>query len=380
MRVGRALGGGLLAIGAAAPVVSSRVLGRAAERLLAAPRTMPDEVALGPVIEALGGEVVRLHARDGTRLAARWLLAGGAGVRQEGASTGVRQDAASTAVGQDAGWAPDPHEAVLLLHGYSGSVAPDIVEYAPFLLNTASVLALDFRGHGGSGAGPTTFGALEIEDVAGALAWLGERGIRRVALFGTSMGGMTAIAATAVLGDGRLVAADHDPASAASAAGAAPAPRPRIVGVVGDAVAPEVAIPVGRRLPGPFGRHLADRLFDAAAARLGVDPRSTEPIRTVPLLEDVPLLLIHGEADRTVPVADGRRLAAAAPEGSRHMVIPGADHSAGHRVAPREYEWQVTAFLREAFAGARGDADRVPILRRDAPPGNDAGQGAREPA
>lgn len=367
MRVGRALGG-LLAIGAAAPVVSSRVLGRAAERLLAAPRTTPDEVALGPAIEALGGEVVRLHARDGTRLAARWLLAGGTAVRQEAASTGVRQDAA---------WVPDPHEAVLLLHGYSGSVAPDIVEYAPFLLNTASVLALDFRGHGGSGAGPTTFGALEIEDVAGALAWLGERGIRRVALFGTSMGGMTAIAATAVLGDGRLVAADHDPAAAA---GTAPAPRPRIAAVVGDSVAPEVAILVGRRLPPPFGRHLADRLCDAAAARLGVDPRSTEPIRTLPLLEDVPLLLIHGEADRTVPVEDGRRLAAAAPEGSRHLVIPRADHSAGHRVAPREYEWQVTAFLREAFSRARGDAERVPILRRDAPPGNDAGKGAHEPA
>jgi len=380
MRVGRALGGGLLAIGAAAPLVSSRVLGRAAERLLAAPRTTPDEVALGPAIEALGGEVVRLYARDGTRLAARWLLAGGATVRQDGAT--VRQDGATVrqdgaTVRQDADWTPDPHEAVLLLHGYSGSVAPDIVEYAPFLLSTASVLALDFRGHGGSGAGPTTFGALEIEDVAGALAWLGERGIRRVALFGTSMGGMTAIAATAVLGDGRLAGADHDPASPA---GTAPAPRPRIVGVMGDSVAPEVAIPVGRRLPGPFGRHLADRVFDAAAARLGVDPRSTEPIRTVPLLEDVPLLLIHGEADRTVPVVDARRLAAAAPEGSRHMVIPGADHSAGHRIAPREYEWRVTEFLREAFTGARGDARRVPILRRDAPPGNDAGEGAHEPA
>ena len=333
MTVRRALGGGLLAIAASVPVVSSMVLRRAADRLLAAPRVSPEEAALGPALEALGGEVVRLRARDGVRLAARWLLA-------------------SPVPGPDAAaWTPDPHEAVLLLHGYSGSIAPDVVEYAPFLLRTASVLGLDFRGHGGSDDGPTTFGALEIEDVAGALAWLGERGIRRVALFGTSMGGMTAIAATAVLGDGRLEAADHDPAEAT---GAAPAPRPRIVGVVADSVAPEVAIPVGRRLPGPFGRRVAERLFDAAAARLGVDPRITEPIRAVELLEDVPLLLIHGDADRTVPIADARRLAAAAPDGSRHIVIPGADHSAGHRVAPGEYEWQATAFLRDAFTGARG--------------------------
>lgn len=339
--------------------VAALVLRRAADRLLAAPRVSPEEAALGPALEALGGEVVRMRARDGTRLAARWLLA------------------SPESESGDAAWTPDPHEAVLLMHGYSGSIAPDVVEYAPFLLRTASVLGLDFRGHGGSDDGPTTFGALELEDVAGALAWLGERGIRRVALFGTSMGGITAIAATAVLGDGRLQAADHDPAGTA---GAAPAPRPRIVGIVGDSVAPEVAIPVGRRLPGLLGRRVADRLFDVAAARLGVDPRATEPIRTVPLLEDVPLLLIHGDADRTVPIADGRRLAAAAPEGSRHIVIPGADHSAGHRVAPDEYEWQVTAFLRNAFRDARGDADRVPILRRDAPPGTDAGEGADERA
>ena len=56
---------------------------------------------------------------------------------------------------------------------------------------------------------------LEVEDVAGALAWLGERGIRRVALFGTSMGGMAAIASVAVLGDGTLPAADVEPDAAA---------------------------------------------------------------------------------------------------------------------------------------------------------------------
>ena len=71
---------------------------------------------------------------------------------------------------------------------------PTCVEYGPFLRRTAGVLGLDFRGHGGSDDGPTTFGLLETEDIAGALAWLGERGITRVAMVGTSMGGITAIA------------------------------------------------------------------------------------------------------------------------------------------------------------------------------------------
>ena len=99
---------------------------RAVDRLLHAPRTAPGEDALAPALDELGGEVVRLRARDGLRLAARWLPADGS----------------------DAAWAPDPHEAVLLLHGYSGSIAPDLLEYGPFLRGTAGVLGLDFRGHG----------------------------------------------------------------------------------------------------------------------------------------------------------------------------------------------------------------------------------------
>ena len=122
--------------------------------MLAGPRVGPDEARLGPALDALGGEVVRLRSRDGLRLGARWL---------------PREP--------DPGWNGDPHEAIVLLHGYSGSMAPDLVEYGPFLRRTAGVLGLDFRGHGESDDGPSTFGLLEVEDVAGALAWLGERGI-----------------------------------------------------------------------------------------------------------------------------------------------------------------------------------------------------------
>jgi fermentation-respiration switch protein FrsA (DUF1100 family) len=316
-------------------IVTLRVIARrGADRLLAAPRTTPDEAALGPALDALGGEVVRLRSRDGIRLAGRWLPA----------ETGGPE------------WAPDPHEAIVLLHGYTGSVAPDLVEYGPFLRRTAGVLGLDFRGHGGSDDGPTTFGLLEVEDVAGALAWLGERGTTRVALFGTSMGGIAAIAAVVVLGDGSLPGADVDLDAPRSPT---PAPRPAIVAVVGDSVAPELEVPIASRLTGPFCRFTAARLFDAAARRLGADPRATEPARVIDLVEPVPLLLIHGEADATVPLADGRRLAGLAGPSSSHWVVPGADHSAGHRMSPGEYERRVTDFLRTAF-GARRDGSLAP--------------------
>ena len=316
------------------PLAGYRVLTRrGGQRLLAAPRTSPGEEELGPQIDAMGGEVLRLRSRDGVRLSGRWLPA----------KPSKRRTSTSA-------WRPDPHEAIVLLHGWSGSVAPDIVEYAPFLRRTAGVLALDFRGHGESDQALTTWGMDEVEDVAGALAWLGERGVERVALFGTSMGGMTAIAAVGVLGDGTLAAADTE---LDAPAGVVPAPRPRIVAVIADSVPPELAVGVGARLPGPFGRVVAERLFAAAARDLGRDPRETEPVRMVGLVEPVPLLLIHGEADRTVPLDDATRLAAAAGPGADHWTVPGADHAASHLTMPQEYEARVTQTLRSAFLRAR---------------------------
>ncbi len=327
---------------AAAPFVAlltvGPVLDRLARRIMQAPRRLPEEAGLGPALDRLGGEVVRLRSRDGVRLVGRWLPA----EPPAGAST-------DGALGGD-GWEPDPHEAILLLHGYSGSVAPDLVESGPFLRRTAGVLGLDFRGHGASDDGPTTFGFLEVEDVAGALAFLGERGVRRVAMVGSSMGGITAIAAVAVLGDGRLASADADPS--APAADVEP-PKPRIIAVVADSVTPELAIVVGDRMEMPFGRRIAERAFGRFERLVGGDPRKTQPIAMVSLLEDVPLLLVHGEADRTVPIRDGRRLAAAAPEGTRHLVIPGADHGEGHATDPVAYEASVQDILRGAFTSTR---------------------------
>lgn len=321
-----------VAAASAAAVVSvitlRAVARRASDRLLDAPRTGPGEAGLGPALDALGGEVVRFHSRDGLRLAARWLPAEAA----------------------PAEWTPDPHEAIVVLHGWSGSSAPDVVEYGPFLRRTAGVLGLDFRGHGGSDAARTTFGLREVEDVAGALAWLGERGIERASLFGLSMGGATAIAAVAVLGDGSLPSADADPATPAHVA---PPRRPRIVAVVSDAVAPELVVPIASRLRGPRPRLVAARLLDAAARTLGGDPRETEPLRVIGLLEGMPLLLISGETDTTVPVADARRLAAAAPTGTVHWIVPGAEHGQAHLTDPATYEAMVTEHLRGAFADAR---------------------------
>jgi pimeloyl-ACP methyl ester carboxylesterase len=350
------------------------VIGPSPKRILEAPRTGPDEAGLKPALDALGGEVVKLRSRDGLRLGGRWLPAELPG---EGEASGSAEAVTASEVGAGASapraetasaasWRPDPYEAILLLHGWTGSVAPDLVELGPTLRRTAGVLGLDFRGHGTSDDAPTTFGLHEVDDVAGALAWLGERGIRRVALVGSSMGGVVAIASIVVLGDGSLPQADLDPTAPAAAVDA---PRPRIVAAVVESVAPDLRIPIANRMPlpvgGPLRRALAGRMFGAASRRVGGDIRATEPGRVIPLVEPIPLLLVHGLADRTVPPSAGRRLAALAGPSTEHWEVPGADHGGARRADPRQWDDRVSRFLREAFFGAR---EAMPIIHASGDP------------
>jgi fermentation-respiration switch protein FrsA (DUF1100 family) len=125
------------------------------------------------------------------------------------------------------------------------------------------------------------------------------------------------------------------------------------VAVVADSAPAEIRIAVGSRVPRPFGRLFVGRALDRLAARAGGDPRATQPIAVVGLLEDMPLLLVHGSRDRTVSRKQARRLLAAAPPGTRSLEVEGAGHGEGHRTDPASYEAAVTELLREAFRGAR---------------------------
>jgi len=336
------------------------VIGRGTSKLLAAPRFGPDEADLKADLDALGGEVIRLRSRDGLKLTGRWLPS------ETGPITG---DEAGT-------WRPDPYEAILVLHGWTGSVVPDLVALGPSLRRTAGVLGLDFRGHGGSDDGPTTFGLQEVEDVAGALAWLGDRGIRRVALVGSSMGGVVALASIVVLGDGSLPSADLDPDAPAASIDA---PRPRIVGAIVESVPPDLRSPVANRIHAPLGgpirRAIAGRMFAEASRRVGGDLRATEPIRIIALVDPVPLLLVHGLADRTVRPAEGRRLAAAAGPSAEHWEVPNADHAVARAADPAAWDARASAFLRRAFVAAR---EAVPIIARPIEPAVALGSGGQE--
>ena len=65
---------------------------------------------------------------------------------------------------------------------------------------------------------------------------------------------------------------------------------------------------------------------------------------------DAPLLMLHGSADRTVPVDLGRRLRDAAPPGVRWVEVPGGSHSRLHSDAPEVYRRVFQDLAREMAA------------------------------
>ena len=62
---------------------------------------------------------------------------------------------------------------------------------------------------------------------------------------------------------------------------------------------------------------------------------------------DVPILMLHGSADHTVPIALGRRLYEAAPAGTRFVEIEGGSHSGLDREAPELYRAAVRGLIEQ---------------------------------
>lgn len=188
--------------------------------------------------------------------------------------------------------------AVVVLHGlFAHRRKPRYAYLADRLSEWGGVLAIDLRGHGGSG-GVSTLGDLEALDAEAATRWLRAHGHPWVALVGMSMGGTTAIHAV------------HRRADVDAA-------------VIVSAPAEFREDPPGE----PMQR--LRRMWDSPLARAGV--RAAVGVRLVPparwakppnpeqMARDshVPLLVVHGEDDDYFPIEDAERLAAAAGNGAR---------------------------------------------------------------
>jgi uncharacterized protein len=188
---------------------------------------------------------------------------------------------------------PSAPTAVLLLHGFAANRRkPAYARLADGLARQVPVLALDLRGHGGSG-GACTLGDHEAGDVEAGLGWLRALGHRHVVTVGLSMGATSA-----------LHAASRGAATDAVVAVSGPAwfrdvPETDAMRRI-HAVWVRPAARAGLRVA--LGVHLA------GPSSWRSPPHPAEMVGRV----QVPLLVVHGADDAYFPPSDADDLAAAA--------------------------------------------------------------------
>lgn len=202
--------------------------------------------------------------------------------------------------------------------------AGDVLDVAAPLRNAGfHVVVHGWRGTPGCDPAPHTLGVHERLDLIGVLGAV-ERQLPGlpVGLLGYSLGG--AVAVDVAASDRRAAAVCAD----------SPFSDPQAV--LREGVRRVLRIP-GPVLTAPVGVVLALR----TGARLG----AFSPLRRVGDIAPRPLLLIHGEADRSVPAAHSRRLHRAAGAPADLWLLPGVGH-VGAFVADRdEYLRRVGGFF-----------------------------------
>lgn len=174
---------------------------------------------------------------------------------------------------------------IVYFHGNAGHIGDRATKMAPFLKAGFGLLLLSYRGYGGNPGKPTEQGL--YADARAALDFGRDQGVGedRLAIYGESLGSGVAVQMATERPIAALVLE---------------APFTSMTKVAHEKV-PYVPVPLLIR----------DR-YDSLSKIGDVE---------------APLLVIHGEADRTVPVGHGRRLFAAAADPKQSLFLPHAGHA-----------------------------------------------------
>lgn len=214
-----------------------------------------------------------------------------------------------------------PRGTVILLHGWmmdGNSLLPWSLSLAQAGYRT---IALDLRNHGHSGAGLAGYGTRESDDVARVVGELRARGeiSGPLYLFGVSYGAATALFTADKLGDevAGVVAVE-------SFANAGRGIRDMVPHMLASSGPGWEARAVGSFMRWRYGSQDLDQVIAAADQQLGLD---LDKLDVGPVLADTRacVLLVHGDADRHIPVAHGRALAGATPR-VHYLEVHGEDH------------------------------------------------------
>ena len=223
-------------------------------------------------------------------------------------------------------WYVHPHDyngsAVILLHGITDN-REGVAGYGQLLLEHGyAVMLPDARRHGESGGELATYGLKEADDIHRWVSWVYAHDPPQCIYgFGESYGAALMLQSLAV--ENRFCAiAVESPFSSAREMSYERVSRPLHL-------QPWFGRTLGR--PAIWSASLYARL------RYGIDLLQPSPLEAV-THSKVPVLLIHGEADRSISPRHSQLIANAAPEHVQLWLVPHAGHTMAWTVAHREFE------------------------------------------
>ncbi len=224
------------------------------------------------------------------------------------------------------GWyvpTPKKRHLVVLVHGMWSSwpemaaLGRDLHQYG------YDVLLFDLRGHGDSDPSRLFMGRRERGDIRAVLSWASASGFThdRIGWLGYSMGASTLLMEAAQNPEIQVAVLDSPYGS-----------LPELF---------ETQLPKHSHLPSWFN----PGILTAARFAFGVRTDDLIPLRSARKWGKRPLLLIHGEADSTVPVSQAKRLAQVVGSSCEAVTLPGVEHVQAYEADPERYVAAVDSFF-----------------------------------